>query len=561
MNNSEVPLFRETPSLRLVVPWRRERVAMLAFCVIALGLSIWSLRSIGFSISALISGFRESGYLGRAMPPSFEGWQQSLRDLGRTFAMAVAGTGLAGMLSVPVAICAAPNTAPNRFVGSLARSFIAATRAIPDLIMAIFFVAALSIGELPGVLALGIHSIGMLGKLLADQIEEIDNGPLEAARASGGSRLQAVASAVTPQVLPSYVSSLLYRLDINVRVSVVLGFVGAGGIGFSLRSNLRNPLRYPVGIGQAFLVFTLVILVDRLSAIARRELAGLTTVRQNDRETSNAESSVVFQPLSMSGRLLRPPWTRERQILTGFAGLLLSGFVLCCGLVGLTPISFARGLWGSASTLAMFVPPDFSTFRQPLISGFRETMAIGLAATFVGVLFAVPFSFLAARSVSPNSIVSWFCRTLLVIVRSIPELVIVLLFVSAVGLGPLPGAAALSIGTFAFVSKLLSDQLEVLSSSAREGVRSVGATRGQEVSSAVIPQFLPTLVGTSLYALDVNVRSSSILGIVGAGGIGAVLDQSMGVLEYETVAAVIVGLFVIVMVIQQISQQTRRFLL
>jgi phosphonate transport system permease protein len=224
-------------------------------------------------------------------------------------------------------------------------------------------------------------------------------------------------------------------------------------------------------------------------------------------------------------------------------------------------VSFVRGLWGSASTLGMFLPPDFSTFRQPLISGFRETLAIGLAATFVGVLLAVPFAFLAARSVSPNWLVSSVCRTIQLVVRSIPELVIVLLFVSAVGLGPLPGAAALSIGTFAFVSKLLSDQLEVLSSSAREGVRSVGASRSQEISSAVVPQFLPTLVGTSLYAFDVNVRSSSILGIVGAGGIGAVLDQSMGVLEYETVAAVIIGLFVIVMVIQQISQQIRRFLL
>ncbi len=546
----------EVPSTRLRVPWHRERLAMLTFCVSAIGLSLWSLRSLGFSISELIDGFRGSGYLGRALPPSFEGWQSSLGDLGRTFAMAVAGTGLAAILSVPVAICAATTTAPNRIVGSIARTLIAATRAIPDLILAVFFVAALSLGELPGVMALGIHSIGMLGKLLADAIEEIDQGPLEAAQAAGASRLQAIASAVTPQVVPTFVSNVLYRLDINTRISVVLGFVGAGGIGFALRSNLRNPLRYPIGVGQAILIFTLIIVVDRVSSFARGKLAGLTTVRQNDREIESSPAAVPT-----NGRHLRPPWTYERRVLTSFSGLLLAGFLVCCVLVGLTPLSFFRGLWGSGSTLSMFFPPDFTKYRQPIISGFRETMAIGLAATFLGVLTAVPFAFLCARSTSPNSVVSWVCRTFQLIVRSIPELVIVLLFVSALGLGPLPGVAALAIGSFAFVSKLLSDQLEVLSSSAREGVRATGASRGQEISAAVVPQFLPTLVGTSLYAFDVNVRSSSILGIVGAGGIGAVLDQSMGFLEYETAAAVIVTLFAIVMVIQQVSLRIRRFLL
>jgi phosphonate transport system permease protein len=557
MTNPVSSIGSTAPPARLRVPWGRDRLAMVAFCVAALGLSLWSLQSIGFSIRTLIDGFRDSGYLTRAFPPSFEGWQSSLRDLGRTFAMAVAGTGLAGILSVPLAICAASTTQPNRILGSFARAFIAAMRAIPDLILAVFFVAALSIGELPGVLALGIHSIGMLGKLLADAIEEIDLGPLEAANAAGASRLQSIASAVSPQVIPSFVSSLLYRLDINVRVSVVLGFVGAGGIGFSLRSNLRNPLRYPIGIGQALMIFALIIVVDRISTLARGKLVGLTKVRQNDREAAPAEnSSAVRRP-----QTLRPPWTHERRVLTGFAVLLISGFAVSSVLVGLTPISFFRGLWGSGSTLAMFVPPDFSTYRQPLFSGFRETLAIGLAATFLGVCAAVPFAFLAARSTSPNSFVSWVCRTVQLLVRSVPELVVVLLFVSAVGLGPLPGAAALAIGTFAFVSKLLSDQLEVLSSDAREGVRATGANRGQEVSAAVIPQFLPTLVGTSLYAFDVNVRSSSILGIVGAGGIGAVLDQSMGFLQYETAAAVIISLFVIVMLIQQLSLRLRRILL
>jgi phosphonate transport system permease protein len=548
----------------LRIPWDRKRVGLLLFTVIGIGLSIWSLRFTRFSLSGLINGVRESGYFSRALPPSFEGWQQSLRDLGRTFAMAVAGTGLAGLLSVPLGVMAATNTAPNRLLGTIARTTIAATRAIPDLILAVFFVAALSLGELPGVLALGIHSIGMLGKLLADAIEEIDPGPLEAAQAVGGSRLQAVAASVAPQVMPSFVSNLLHRLDINVRVSIVLGFVGAGGIGFSLRSNLRNPLRYPVGIGQALMVFALIVIVDQVSSLARRSMAGLTTVRANDRESSNRTAASAVKDASPNATKvvrLSPPWTREHKYLSGLGAVLLTMFVSCAWWVGLTPTSFVRALTKSGSTLKMFFPPDFSTYRPLLFSGIRETLALGLAATFLGLIAAIPFAFLCARSTSPNGVVCRICRTIQLTIRSTPELVIVLLFVSAVGLGPLPGTAALAIGTFGFVSKLLSDQLEVLSSGAREGVRSAGATRMQEISSAVTPQFLPTIVGTSLYAFDVNVRASSVLGLVGAGGIGAVLDQTMGMLQYETVTAIIIVLFVVVMIIQQLSLQVRRRLL
>jgi phosphonate transport system permease protein len=540
---------------RLRVPMDSRRSWLLGLMVVSVIASIWSLRSVGFSISALIEGFRESGYLGRALPPSFEGWQESLKQLGRTFSMAVAGTALAGILAIPCGVLAARNTAPSGAVRTFFRAVIVATRAIPDLVFAIFFVVALSIGELPGVLALGIHSIGMLGKLLADFIEDSDEGPREAAFSAGASRLQAIATSIVPQITPQFLSALLYRLDINTRVSVVLGFVGAGGIGMELRSNLRNPLRYPVGIGQALMVLALILIVDRFSVVARRALDGMVVLRE-ERE----DSISISRPDRLSNPRLRPPMTLSRRLLLFLAGLAAVGTSFACLLVGLHPVSFASAVIRSMKAITMFFPPDFTTGRDQIISAFGETIAIGLAATAIGFTAAIPFAVLVAQNTSPNRFVCSLSRSFQVVLRGIPELVIVLLFISAVGLGPLPGAAALALGTFGFTSKLLADVIETLPDGPAEGSRATGATRSQELATAVGPQIVPGVVATGLYAFDVNIRSSAVLGMVGAGGIGRILDEANAMLMYETVAAIVITLFVIVFALEQLSSTIRKAL-
>ncbi len=546
-------------SSRLRVPWNLRRVGLVAFVGVALSLSIISLRFIKFSLFEIIDGFRTSGYLGRAFPPSFENAGASLEQVGRTFMMAVAGTGLAAILSVPLGLLSARNIAPTPWVGAIARTIIVATRAIPDLVFAVFFVVALSIGELPGILALGIHSIGMLGKLLADSIEQIDPGASEAAMSAGATRSQMIANSIVPQITPSFVSNLLYRLDINTRTSVVLGFVGAGGIGMELRQNLRNPLRYPIGIGQALMVMGLVLIVDRFSNVIRRSLEGMTTFTVDDRETIKAAPS--SKGATHEATRLTPPWNRDRVLLSSLGSVLVLGFVTAAWRLGLNPFSFVRAITKSASASRLFFPPDFTSSSAAMRTGFAQTLAIGLAATFLGLLAAIPFSLFVARNTSPNRGFSFVFGILLVFMRAIPELVIVLLFVSAVGLGPLPGAVALSIGVFALASKLFSDRLEGLSHGASEGVAATGASRPQIIASAVAPQMIPTVVGVGMYALDVTIRSSAVLGFVGAGGIGQLLDETIAFLQYKVVAAIIVTLFFVVLSVEIISGIVRKYLI
>src|SRR5262249_3545617 len=134
---------------------------------------------------------------------------------------------------------AARNISPHRAVYEAARAVIGVTRAVPDLIFALIFVTAVGLGPFAGVLALAVHSIGTLGKLFAEAVEDMDMGPVDAMRVSGASRLQVFVHAILPGVAPTFVSLLLYRFDVNVRSSLVLGFVGAGGIGFLIFNSMQ----------------------------------------------------------------------------------------------------------------------------------------------------------------------------------------------------------------------------------------------------------------------------------------------------------------------------------
>jgi phosphonate transport system permease protein len=179
--------------------------------------------------------------------------------------------------------------------------------------------------------------------------------------------------------------------------------------------------------------------------------------------------------------------------------------------------------------------------------------------TFVGGLIALVISFFAARNIA-NPWVYRVVRVLLVIGRSIPELIVAIMFVVAVGPGVLAGVFALVAGTIAFLAKLMADNLEEANPGPRAAIRSTGAGAGQEVVTAVVPPALPGIVGNLLYMLDVNFRASALLGIVGAGGIGFLLAQTVQTFDYRTTGAIVTTTFVIVLLIEQLSNWARRAL-
>jgi phosphonate transport system permease protein len=247
-----------------------RRAGLVGAVVLACVLALWLTGF--FDANRLIEGGPALAQLASEMvPPDFSRWQHWIKPLVDTLAMSVAGTALAVIISLPLALLAAPNTSPNVFVSQGCRLVLSALRSVPELIMGIVFVAAVGFGALPGVLALALHSTGMVGKFYAEAIEHVDPRPLEAARASGASPFQVITHAVLPQVLPQLADITIYRWEYHFRASTVLGIVGAGGIGFELIAALRV-IRYDQVSAILLTILLCVVMVDGLGAWLRKQL-------------------------------------------------------------------------------------------------------------------------------------------------------------------------------------------------------------------------------------------------------------------------------------------------
>ena len=225
-----------------------------------------------FDVARLADGAPALAQLASEMwPPDFSRWPHWLRPMADTLAMSIAGTALAVALSLPLALLAASTTTPDAMLARAVRTLLSALRSVPEIILGVIFVAAVGFGALPGVLALGLHSVGMVGKFYAEAIEHVDRKPLEAAAAAGATRWQVIRHAVLPQVLPQLADITIYRWEYHFRASAVLGIVGAGGIGFELMAALRL-IRYDQVAALLLTILAGVVLVDSAGAALRRRL-------------------------------------------------------------------------------------------------------------------------------------------------------------------------------------------------------------------------------------------------------------------------------------------------
>ena len=208
----------------------------------------------------------------RATPPDFSHIDDTFWPALETIDIAIFGTIAGIIMALPLAVLAAANVTPSRPFYYAARGLIGFTRSVPDLVWALFFVTAVGLGPFPGGLALAVHSIGMLGRLFAETIEHMDMAPIDALALTGARRLQIFTHGVVPSVLPSLLGISLYRLDENIRSSLVLGFVGAGGIGFQLLTAM-NLFQYREVSLLLIVTFVIVLGAERLSAALRQKLA------------------------------------------------------------------------------------------------------------------------------------------------------------------------------------------------------------------------------------------------------------------------------------------------
>ena len=538
-------------TIRIADPAARTRLAFFLIGVALIGplLFVSEFRPWILFDAASLRASRQ--FLGGFFPPqlSSDFLILTLRAAWITVAIATAGLCLALLAAIPLALIATRQLSISTIgrermdrwpwiMRGAVRALLVAVRSVPELVLALLFVRVVGLGPTAGVLAIGIAYGAMLAKVFCDIVESNDRQASAALLANGCGRLAAFVYGTLPQCLSELSSYLIYRWECAVRASVVMGFVGAGGLGQATDTSMKMM----AGNEVATLLVMFMLLVwaaDLVSAFVRRRLdAGKTkSTRHRSRELA-PRIFVAPQSLAFAAAV-------AALIVASFASLHLAlGELFDTGALAKMG-EFASG----------FAPPDFSLrLLRKIAVGAAETIAMSLIgtllATLAGVLVALPAS---RRNVPIRAA----ARLLLNFLRAVPELVWAAILVISAGLGPFAGTLALALHTTGVLGRLFADTLENLPAAPAAALRDNGAGSGAIFLYARLPQALPQFLSYALYRWENNIRAATVLGVVGAGGLGQILYVSLSLFQMRQAATVIVTMIAIVLFVDGFSHWLR----
>ncbi len=498
-------------------------------------------------------------FLYRLFPPdvslSFLG--TALHATWMTFATAVIATAASSLLALPLGILASGRlwrtginaAGDNPRVGSwmgpvswIVLHGMGVVRSIPDLVWALLFVAGIGLGPTAGTLALAVSYTALLGRVYADIFDEVDVRPLEALAALGATRLQVFFFGILPQSRALLTSYTLYSFECSVRSAAVLGFVGAGGLGYEISLSMRL-FEFPQVLTLMACFVLLLFVVDLASRGLRARL------KENPETSPDSAAGGIFR------QHLRRRW------LVGLLAVTI--LLLSLSPAGITPASLLQS--DTARNLARFahqllLPEISPSFLREVASLALQTISISVIGTAsgaaLGLVLALPATRLrAARHESldrswsgrvQREVVFWSARMMLNLLRAIPELVWVLICVIAVGFGPFAGSIALGLHTGGVLGKLFAETMEESPQEQVEAMLALGATPLQCIFWALLPQAWPMMRRYVLLRWDMNLRAATILGLVGGGGLGQALYNDVQLADYGKVSTLIAAVMVLV---------------
>ncbi|OWZ83882.1 phosphonate ABC transporter, permease protein PhnE [Natranaerobius trueperi] len=256
------------------MPARFKRPSIITWIsmVIFLAFFMHGLYIADITVERAFGGIVNVGhFVYNAFPPDITRIGHASKAMFETFEMALVGTTIGVIMSVPIALLASSNTTPHSLVSSVTRGLVSMVRTIPDLIWALIFVISVGLGPFAGILTIMVDTVGFCGRFFSERIEEIDSGPVEALEATGGSGVGVIVGSVIPAAFPSFVATSLYAVEKSIRSAVVLGLVGAGGIGVEL-STAMQLRRFNEALMIILVILVVVIFVEQISSNIRKKV-------------------------------------------------------------------------------------------------------------------------------------------------------------------------------------------------------------------------------------------------------------------------------------------------
>lgn len=408
----------------------------------------------------------------------------------------------------------------------LARGGWGLPRGIHEAVWGLFLINIFGRDPLVGILAIAIPFGAITAKVYAELIDETTSDAFDTMRAAGAGRLTAMAYGVFPLALTDFLSYAFYRLECSIRAAVILGMIGAGGIGFQLSLSFQG-LAYRE-------MWTSIYALVLISAVADRW-----------------------------GSMLRRRPTRKRRNISMLVGILLIGFSTW----HLKP-DVARVFSGRTRRLLVDLLEQSWPLRSPsdgwwgLADRAIDTFQMSLLAIALASTLAIAVSFVAARGARTvfGRVAGWMARMVLLITRAIPPPVWALLVLFVLFPGPIPGAVALGIYNFGILGRLCAEVVENVDRRPAVALRAIGASPISVFTYATLPQSFGRFIAYSLYRWEVALRETVIVGVVGAGGLGRLLEQQRAAFDYGGMAATVLALIATSLLVDAISSTARRAL-
>lgn len=555
--------------------------AALAFCLYAAEVR----PSVLFDRAAASSVL---GFLRGLFPPdlSADFLRVVLKATLQTVAIAFAGTLLSVGLGMPLGVLATATlwrrgvlvegerrgarAALLALLNRATRALLGFLRAVPDLVWALLFVVAVGLGSLSGTLALAVSYGGVLGRVYGDVFEDVDPRPVEALHASGATRAQVFLRAVWPQAAPAVTAYTLYNFECAVRAAAVLGFVGAGGIGYEINLSMRL-FDYGQVLTLILAFVGLLTAADALSRHFRRRLHAEVSPTSPVRYLMEETLGVGSRPFGRRA-------TRAAARVSSRAVLPLLLFAAGCSLYAVGFLNGALLDAGVGARVARFVgrmyPPDLSPdFLLGLARPLCQTIGISVVGTLLGVALGAALALPAtstlmfaprdaggrrgAAGLAARWLAHQTARLVLTLLRAIPELVWVLVCILAVGLGPFAGTLAIGLHTGGVLGKLYAETLEEVPARPAEALRAAGARPLQILLWAMWPQARPMLASYTVLRWEMNLRVSTVLGLVGGGGLGQAIYNNVQLGFYARLTTLVALVYALVVAADRVSDVLR----
>ncbi len=514
---------------------RRKRKRQLYYLIPAMVLWGFISWQINFSLIRLWRGIPHMfNLIGRMLQPDFSYILQVLPRLMETIEMAAVSSTLGVILGSLGALFVARNTAIHPIIPLLGNPFFTFLRTIPNLIWAAILVSIFSVGKFPGMIALTITATLITVKLLREYIETIPESVIKGVESVGATKIQTLRYGVLPMVFQQMAAVFFLVLEVNIRGATILGLVGAGGIGQILWRDL-NHLRYDNLATLIILLFATILVIDLGSLWLRKGLKDLYIP---------AKTIPIFR-------------LRQKVKWIVVFLLLIVGMTWLVNSLDITAERMILGLESGARMVLRMAQFEFS-YAPRLVEGLMESLFIALFATVTGGVGALFLSYLTAYNTSPYPEVALFFKAVVNLLRTFPPIVVAIIFFRGVGPGPLAGAMALSIYTLGVMTKLYSEVIESTGENIQQGILITGAGKILSYRFGIVPHTFSNYISLLLYRFESNMRNSTILGVIGAGGIGTILANNIAWRNWERVGLLLAGVAILMMAVEKLSEKIRK---